>query len=388
MTSAIACGQRIRQLRLVADLNQAELAARVGVASGTISAIESGKTLAPDDLLLSLARVLDTSDGFLRSDVEIVGATRPWLRAYADAPKRAVDQQIAECELVATAINLLRLKQIKDTIPTFAGDSEDDAAVEAFAGEVRVAAQLDEDSPVPNMVRAAERLGCLVLPMRSELGRHVGLSSIVDLTPTICVSRPSEVESRHVPGDRQRFTVAHELGHLALHSDLPPPATADAARRIEKQAHLFAAGFLAPGDALMADLEELGGRVTLSVLADLKARWGVAIKALVMRFRTLDAIDADHARSLYKQISARGWNKTEPVPVGNEQAIWFRRAVEKSFGQGDPVGSAAAVAGVGQSHFARWLDWSPTSADADAQILDFGAAAKRRPRSGATFGQG
>ena len=383
MISAISCGQRIRQLRLVADLNQAELAERVGVASGTISAIENGKSLAPDDLVLRLARALDTSDEFLRTDAEIVGATRPWLRAYADAPKRAVDQQIAECELAATAISLLRLKQIKDTIPTFAGDPEDDAAIEAFAGEVRVAAQLEDESPVPNMIRAAERLGCLVLPMRSELGRHVGLSSIVDLTPTICVSRPSLIESRHVPGDRQRFTVAHELGHLALHNDLPPPATADAARRIEKQAHLFAAAFLAQGDALMADLEELGGRVTLSVLADLKARWGVAIKALVMRFRTLDVIDADHARSLYKQISARGWNKSEPVPVGNEQAIWFRRAVEKSLGQADPVAAAARVAGMGQSHFDRWLDWSPTSYGEDAQILDFGAAAKRRPRHGA-----
>ena len=47
----------------------------------------------------------------------------------------------------------------------------------------------------------------------------------------------------------------------------------------------------------------MGGRVTLTTLSKLKAKWGVAIKAMVVRLRQLHRIDADQARSLYKQIS-------------------------------------------------------------------------------------
>ena len=47
----------------------------------------------------------------------------------------------------------------------------------------------------------------------------------------------------------------------------------------------------------------------------------MAVKAMVIRPQQLYRIDLDQARSLYKRISARSWNKDEPVDVGNERAI-------------------------------------------------------------------
>jgi Zn-dependent peptidase ImmA (M78 family) len=81
---------------------------------------------------------------------------------------------------------------------------------------------------------------------------------------------------------------------------------------------------------LIETLHQFGGRVTLRTLAEVKAVWGIAIKALVGRFEALGEIDADHARSLYKQISARRWSKNEPVDVPTESAQWFG---ECSFGR-------------------------------------------------------
>jgi Zn-dependent peptidase ImmA (M78 family) len=54
-------------------------------------------------------------------------------------------------------------------------------------------------------------------------------------------------------------------------------------------------------------------------------KWGVFIKMLVARLRQLGRIEQAHATSLYKQISKRGWNKTEPVPVSNETLVWFEK---------------------------------------------------------------
>ena len=197
--------------------------------------------------------------------------------------------------------------------------------------------------------------------------------------PIICVSRSSSDPERKVPGDRQRFTVAHELGHLALHSGLGPPQTAEDASRVEKQAHLFAGAFLAPGDAMLEELRDLGGRVTLRTLASIKERWGIAIKALVLRFRNLGVIDAEQARSLYKQISARGWSRDEPVPVGNEQAIWLSKAIAKRMGPGvDPIEAASTLVGIGRDHLNRWTDWNPTGTGNDrADVIELSARTRR-----------
>lgn len=364
-------GKRIRRLRLACALGQVEFAERVGVANGSVSKLENGRMAISDDLLGSIAQVLDCAPHFLRAPSTTALTSRPWLRAYADASKRAVDRQVADCTTAAEVIDLLRLRTIPDTVPVFDDDLSNDDAIEQFALDVRAAAQLAEGEVVGNAIRAVERLGCLVIPMCQELGRHLGMSTRANLSPIICVSRPSVDPARHVPGDRQRFTVAHELGHLALHSGLGPPQTAEDASQAEKQAHHFAGAFLAPGDAMLEELGDHGGRVTLRSLAAIKERWGIAIKALVMRFRKLGVIDGDQARSLYKQISARGWNKDEPVSVGNEQAIWFVKAIgQKMAGELNPIDAAAQRAGVGRSYLDRWTIWSPTPAvDGQADVV-------------------
>lgn len=356
-------GKRIRRLRHVAGLGQEDFAKRIGIASGSVSKLENGRMPLSTQLLSDVAVSLRCTPEFLTMPLELGPTTRPWLRAYADAPKRSVDQMVDDCTTAMEAIVALKLKTLPDTMPLFTGDLMDQAAIEDFAIDVRVAAGLGDNGVVGNSIRAAERLGCILLPMPDELGRHLGISVRADRgTAMICLGGWA-ADGTPVPGDRQRFTVAHELGHLTLHSAIGAPITAEDAGLIERQAHVFAGAFLAPGDAMLRELSTLGGRVTLQTLAKIKQRWGISIKALVARFQNLTVIDADHARSLYKQISARGWNRNEPVSVGTERAIWLSRAIEAA-GRGslDPIDSAARQIGLHRSHFDRWLDWSLTDA--------------------------
>lgn len=369
MLSQTLVGQRIRRLRHVSGLGQDDFARTVGIASGSVSKLENGRMPISDDLLEAVGRTLGATPAFLTSTAELGQTTRPWLRAYADAPKKVVDQVVDDCTTAMEAIVGLKLKLRPDTLPHFTGDLMDHSAIEEFAMDVRVAAELGEGDVVGNSIRAAERLGCVVLPMPDEVGRHLGLSVRANGTGVICVGRRTS-DGTPVPGDRQRWTVAHEIGHLALHAAQSAPTTAEEASQIEKQAHAFAGAFLAPGDAMLEELERLGGRVTLQTLARIKEHWGISIKALVTRFRNLGVIDADHARSLFKQISARGWNKSEPVPVGTEQAIWFRRAVEAAMrGTADPVTAAADAIGLNRRHLDRWIDWSPREPAALADVV-------------------
>jgi hypothetical protein len=170
---------------------------------------------------------------------------------------------------------------------------------------------------------------------------------------------------------------------LALHTGLPAPETSEQARLLERQAHRFASAFLAPADALMDDWQSRGGRVTLSTLAELKATWGVAIKALVVRFQQLGVISGDQATSLYKQISKRGWNRAEPVHTTNEQPVWLTRALERRVGAtGTDVGPRAAkLLGLHADQVVGWIDWSPVQS---GEVLRFAAARGRRTSTGGT----
>jgi hypothetical protein len=126
-------------------------------------------------------------------------------------------------------------------------------------------------------------------------------------------------------GDRQRFTLAHELGHLVLHARrrfVPDP---------EDEANRFAGAFLVPRDRAE---EFVTTDVTLRDFAQLKATWGVSIQALIMRCSQLGLIDPARKTSLFKQLSARGWRKNEPVKVHLEVPALFSKLIEDRFGEG------------------------------------------------------
>lgn len=365
--------ERIKRIRLVRRWDQSTLAEKAGVSSATISNLELGRVAPTRDQIEGIAAALGYSSDFLTSELAMLPTTRPLLRAYADASKREADARTCATTLAAEYVRRLGLKPLPDLIPVFDGIL-DDEAIEDAAMELRQIAQIDVGAVVTNALRAAERLGCVVLPLESELGRHLGMSVRADQLPMICVAKSD------VPGDRQRWTVAHELGHLALHSNTAPPRDSREARRMETEAHRFAAAFLAPADPLVETLQAAGGIVTLRTLAEVKAVWGIAIKALVHRFHEIGFIDADHARSLYKQISARRWTTEEPVYVPPESAQWFERTLVRKAETDDLTTACkrlASIVGGNAVDLQSFADWT---VEADAEVLSFSNHLERRRR--------
>lgn len=339
----------------------AECAGRASMSAATLSQIESGKTSPSQDQLLGLASALGYELTYLAAERDLGPTSRPWLRAYADASKREADARTALASLAVEYIRALNLRPLPDLLDPVRGDLDDAEYIEEAAGEVREFAGLGPDAVVLNAIRAAERLGCVVLPLESEMGRHLGMSVRSDGLPVMCVAKAG------IPGDRQRFTIAHELGHLALHGDAPPPRDAAESSAMERQANRFAAAFLGPGDALLNTLDEVGtGKVTLTSLAKVKAEWGISIKGLVGRFKSLGVISASQAESLYKQISARRWTKVEPVEVPTETAQWFRRSLTISTNNDELVaacGVACSRIGANIGDLIGFVDWTDRDAD-------------------------
>ena len=98
----------------------------------------------------------------------------------------------------------------------------------------------------------------------------------------------------HTSPNRDRFTIAHELGHYFLHFVLPHQQTGaplklkalrKGSERVEWEANWFAASFLMPEQEFRQTFAECGGR-----LASVAAKFCVSENAADVRAQTLHCI--------------------------------------------------------------------------------------------------
>ncbi len=103
--------------------------------------------------------------------------------------------------------------------------------------------------------------------------------------------------------DRQRMTLAHELGHFLLHrNDFPDDHTEDEANR-------FAAEFLAPAKTVLQDLMP---PLSLPRLSMLKKHWKISMASLAYRAHQLHTIGDKPYKNIMIYLSANGFRKNEP----------------------------------------------------------------------------
>ena len=125
------------------------------------------------------------------------------------------------------------------------------------------------------------------------------------------------VNSRETAGDRVRLSLAHELGHAALHRLIPAIDEAE----VEAQAFRFAAALLLPPETF--DRAIPFDALTLQQARDLKRTYGVSLQAIIRAAHDRQRISRARYTSLFKQLSARQWRIHEPDTVPAEQPrLW------------------------------------------------------------------
>ena len=327
-------GERVRHLRHYYGWSQGELAALAGVSQPAVSQIERTGA-ASEETVRAIAQATQFPvEYFHRGPLPEMPLGSLKFRKLASSTKKNDDRVRAHVrqavELVRTFEPIVKLPPVRFQAISL-GAALDDIAVEAEALRVREILGVGPSDPISNLVRSMERCGVLVIGSVSEIEKHDAAS----YWPAYPEGRPIVCCSKGMPGDRQRFSNGHELGHLVLHTlrELEP-------RAAEAEANRFAGALLLPAEAA---LEFMPQPVTLRGLAYVKARFGISVGALIRRAFDLQLIDDTRRVSLEKQLTSRGWRKQEPVAVAEEEPRLIRRFVEAATGQQTMTKIAGAV---------------------------------------------
>ena len=130
---------------------------------------------------------------------------------------------------------------------------------------------------------------------------------------------PIFVMNSEVPGDRFRFSLAHELGHMVMHS---LPGTDD--EQMEREADEFAAAFLMPPVEIKPHLSP----PSIEKFARAKKYWKVSIKAMIRRAKDLRLMSQDDYRRLSIAYSKAGYSRGEPFEIEKEAPALLPRMID------------------------------------------------------------
>lgn len=328
---------RLTAYRNIEGISQSELAEQLAVQVQRISEVERGVRAATFDL---------TQLGYSSSRLSsLPDMTEPLHRHYTRT-REAAKKRAKEIVRLGGEVfsDLRRSTRVSVRLERDVGSAERDLDdVEQLASDVRVVMLgIEESGPIRNLTAAVERAGIAIVPVRElhsdgESRTIDGLSSWVEDQPTIALDPD-------VPGERFRFSLAHEVGHLMMHG-----------RRhdyTEDEASRFAGSLLIPRSALEYALRD-AKLPTLSDFLHLKATFGVSVAALIYRARDLGLISADRFRSLQIQKSTVWGRRNEP----NDSAITPGGLLATMIERQGGVAAVSQALGVAARHIALLIDW-------------------------------
>ena len=296
-------GENVRLAREANGITQADLATRVGAPQAAISKLENGLIEVDPDRLKRIADSLGYPVDLFTADTDRQAVVALFNRKMLTTP-------VGERKTAEARVNLARLHvermidglEIQPALPFPKFDlSAFDDDVEALATKVRSAWRLPM-GPIRDLTGTAEAAGAAIVEL------DFGSLKIDAASQWPQGGRPYIFLRPDLPGDRWRFNIAHEIGHMVMH-DIPGPDR-------EPEANAFAGALLMPASELRA---QIPARLTIGSLLELKMHWRVSMQAIVMRAFAIGAITDRQRRTFFQQINTRGIRKLEPMAIPREQ---------------------------------------------------------------------
>jgi Zn-dependent peptidase ImmA (M78 family)/transcriptional regulator with XRE-family HTH domain len=320
---------RLKQARIASGMTQDEvvgaLAAKgVSLTKGGLSKYERGGSIPKPSVLRALGRILGVDPSYFLEEPSIKVrwlAFRKASRMGKARQERVKSQAESEVESLLTLRRSLDPAATPEDLPprTRVRKPEDaDLAADGLRGHWRLG-----DQPIESVTAAIEDGGGVVVESGGGEDLFDGLSGWANGTVPVVVVSPA------VSDDRRRFNLAHELGHLFMDTGKVDK------RAEEKLAHRFGAAFLVPAACARRELGTKRRRLEFRELAILKQKYGLSMQGWILRAADLGIIDPSHVRTLFADMSSRGWRREEPIGFeGKERPQKLRQLTVRALAEG------------------------------------------------------
>jgi Zn-dependent peptidase ImmA (M78 family)/DNA-binding XRE family transcriptional regulator len=324
-------GQRLRLARARAGLSLRDLSGRIDnlVSAQAIGKYERDEMVPGSRVLIALAEALDVSESYLvgQGEVELED-----VEFRSDKTTSARDSARVKAAVID---HLERYLVIEEILQAASQDWDrprgspfpvvEVAGAELAAKNVRDYWGLGLN-PIPNLVEFLEEKGIKVLALDLP-------EAFSGLTCWVRRKRDGRVpviviNSNH-SGERERFTICHELGHMLLEVGEGLDA--------EKVAHRFAGSFLMPAEVVWAEIGKHRNSMSLGELFALKRLVGLSVQAVAYRCKDLGIIGPSFFRRLFQHFSEQGWRTPpypEPFAIQREKPQRFKRLCFRALAEG------------------------------------------------------
>jgi Zn-dependent peptidase ImmA (M78 family)/DNA-binding XRE family transcriptional regulator len=366
MSPAQTIGIRLERARKAAGLTLRALGEAVGVSHTLIAKYEAGKLTPNSTQLIAAAKALSVKVEYFLRPAKL---SQVHVEYRMKSRQSAKEQRQVEAAVLDLAERRFELEQFFPTPPTatFAVPSAVQARISSYAeaenaaDEIRRAWKLGHD-PISSLIDILEAHGVRVFASRGCDKVFDGLMMHLDVGSA--GKWPIILIDDQWPGDRQRFTLAHELGHLVLHGRLNATDAAGVALKEETACNRFAGAFLLPGDVLRRQLGANRTGFEPRELQLLKSAYGASMACILYRAKDLGIISEALFATWMAGWRQKGWHMREPgEQIPAERPRLFEHLVYRALAE-NYIGESKAAELLGltahEFHARRLLDDATT----------------------------
>ncbi len=313
-------GKNLKRIRLLKNLSLKEAGNLLNMSATAISKYEKGEIL-PDS-----QKVIAFANAYGVKAIELLKTYKvPEMKFTSFRKKKRLTGQNLELlkeiiqKDVSKYLEVIELNNIETnniSLKKYPCNTLEDAENAAF--NFRNDINISNKQPIVDLIQILENLGIVIIQIKNTDNRFKdfdGLSEIVTNIPTIIL--PDNMKD----GARQRFTIAHELGHLILNIK-------DKKVDEEKLCNRFASALLMPNEAVKNEFGKSRGNISFFELTAFKKEYKVSYAAIIYRLKDLNII----SEYLYKRLSiiiSKNIGKIDPNPIQPETSYQFEKMVYK-----------------------------------------------------------
>lgn len=318
---------RIRRARVLRGFSLEALAQSLGdISKQALGKFEQGKAMPNSTRILQLANSLQVKpEYFFRSDVIELAPLE--FRKLAKMPQSR-QSQVAE--------------QMRDHLERYEAlercfDSTD-AAIQVLPAQSLLVHNMAQAEEAAQQLREQLQIGGDAIAHLTELLEEHGIKvALLNGPADFDGACAATHDNQHVlialncqrPGERMRFTAAHELGHWVM--KLPDSMSE---KDKENCCHRFAGAFLYPKDRVLQDFgNHQRSRVFMAELLNAKRRYGVSMQVALRRLKDHSLVTEAGYVSAMIEFSRKGWRKEEPEMLACEHPRRFESLVYRGLAE-------------------------------------------------------